>query len=171
MFLSRAAKLRIQERFDALESAPRHYVDPDRVSSIETDLQELRLMAQTDHAAHGGSREAFEARLDSLTESIAELATSHTELIHAVDEGISRTERAERRIRGTIQRARKELKARGYDDPGLEAEDREFREVDENGGSPGGVPFVPETVGEARDEASTIRGVSLETMKRFRGMG
>jgi len=88
------------------------------------------------------------------------------ELTFAVSEGIERTDRAERRIRNAIQRARKELAARGFDDPGLEAEDHELRVVDGDGGDDGGVPAVPAEVEEVGGTASSIRGVSADTLRK-----
>ena len=87
-------------------------------------------------------------------------------LTFAVSEGIERTDRAERRIRNAIQRARKELGARGYEDPGLEAEANELRAVDGDGSKDGGVPPVPKEVAEVEPEASSIRGVSAELLRK-----
>ena len=88
------------------------------------------------------------------------------ELTFAVSEGIERTDRAERRIRNAIQRARKELAARGFDDPGLEAENAELRIVDGDGGGDGGVPAVPEEVAAVEPAPSSIRGVSAELLRK-----
>jgi len=88
------------------------------------------------------------------------------ELTFAVSEGIERTDRAERRIRNAIQRARKELAAHGFEDPGLEAEASELRIVDGDGGGDGGVPVVPEEVAEAESAPSSIKGVSAAQLRR-----
>jgi len=88
------------------------------------------------------------------------------DLTFAVSEGIERTDRAERRIRNAIQRARKELASRGFDDPGLEAEAHELRLVDGEGSGDGGVPAVSTEVAEVDGAPSSIRGVTAEQLRR-----
>jgi len=88
------------------------------------------------------------------------------ELTFAVSEGIERTDRAERRIRNAIQRARKELAKLGYEDPGLEAEAQELRIVDGAGGADGGLPAVSEEVAEVDGAPSSIRGVTADQLRR-----
>jgi len=128
----------ILARLDRVESAP---TPTDRVSNLE----DLGLKTHTDLAA-------VESKIKELT--------------FAVSEGIERTDRAERRVRGVIQRARKELGARGYDDPGLEAEAYELRVVDGDGSKDGGVPAVSEEVATVDGAPSSIRGVPAETLRR-----
>jgi len=134
----REQQLRYLERLERLESAP---TATDRVLNLE----ELGV--------------AQDAHLDQLTTQIKDLT-------FAVSEGIERTDRAERRVRGVIQRARKELGSRGYEDPGLEAEAYELRAVDGDGGKDGGVPPVSEEVAEVEPEASSIPGVSAEQLRK-----
>ena len=98
--------------------------------------------------------------------TLADQQQKTKELTFAVSEGIERTDRAERRIRNAIQRARKELGKLGYEDPGLEAEAHELRIVDGDGGTDGGVPPVSEEVAEVEGAASSIRGVSAETPRK-----
>lgn len=129
-------------RLERVESAP---TAADRVTNVE----ELTV--------------ALDSRLSELDQKIKELT-------FAISEGIERTDRAERRIRNAIQRARKELAARGFDDPGLEAEDHELRIVDGDGGDGGELPAVPAEVDGAVDAASSIRGVPaayLAQVRRF----
>jgi len=128
----------ITSRLERVESAP---TPADRVLNLE----ELGV--------------AQDAHLDQLTTQIKDLT-------FAVSEGIERTDRAERRVRGVIQRARKELGARGYEDPGLEAEAYELRTVDGDGGKDSGVPAVPEEVAEVGGAPSSIRGVSAELLRK-----
>jgi len=128
----------ITSRLERVESAP---TPTDRVLNLE----ELGV--------------AQDAHLDQLTTQIKDLT-------FAVSEGIERTDRAERRVRGVIQRARKELEARGYDDPGLEAEAHELRLVDGDGSKDGGVPPVSEEVAAGGGEASSIKGVSAELLRK-----
>ena len=129
-------------RLERVESAP---ASDDRV----TNLEELAT--------------AQDARLD-------ELQTKVKDLTFAVSEGIERTDRAERRVRGVIARARKELAARGYEDPGLEAEDKELRIVNGDGGQDQQLPLVSEDVAKGADEASSIRGVPASVLRRKWGM-
>jgi len=129
-------------RLERVESAP---TPGDRVTNLENlSLEQERTLKDFDHQIK--------------------------ELTFAVSEGIERTDRAERRIRNAIQRARKELASRGFDDPGLEAEAHELRIVDGDGGDDGGVPAVPAEVAEVEPEASSIRGVSAETLRRRWGV-
>jgi len=125
-------------RLERLESAP---TPGDRVANLE----ELA--------------SAQERELEQLTQKIKDLT-------FAVSEGIERTDRAERRIRNAIQRARKELAARGFDDPGLEAEAHELRVVDGDGGGDGGLPAVSEEVATVDGAASSIKGVSADLLRR-----
>jgi len=108
----------------------------------------------------------LEELASSQERTLADQQQKIKDLTFAVSEGIERTDRAERRIRNAIQRARKELAARGFDDPGLEAEDHELRVVDGDGGTDGGVPAVSEEVAAVEPEASSIRGVSAAQLRR-----
>ena len=128
----------ITSRLERVESAP---TPTDRVLNLE----ELGV--------------AQDAHLDQITTQIKDLT-------FAVDEGIQRTDRAERRVRGVIQRARKELGSRGYEDPGLEAEAYELRAVDGEGGKDDGVPAVSEEVAAVGGAASSIKGVSAEILRK-----
>jgi len=98
--------------------------------------------------------------------TLDDLHTKIKDLTFAVSEGIERTDRAERRVRGVIQRARKELGARGYEDPGLEAEAYELRAVDGDGGKGEEVPAVPKEVATVGGAASSIKGVSAEILRK-----
>ena len=129
-------------RLERLESAP---ASDGRV----TNLEELAT--------------AQDARLDDLQTKIKDLT-------FAVSEGIERTDRAERRVRGVIARARKELAARGYEDPGLEAEDQELRIVNGDGGQDQQLPPVSEDVAPSAEESSSIRGVPASVLRRKWGM-
>ncbi len=132
----------ILARLDALESAPR--------LPLHAELTEPRL-------------EALETGFDRLLSDFK--ATNF-----AVSEGIERTDRSERRIHATIKRARKELGKLGYEDPGLEAEAHELRLIDGDGGADGGVPAVPAEVAAVEQPASSIKGVSAETLRRRWGV-
>ena len=110
--------------------------------------------------------ETLQAGADSARFDITDIQKQIKELTFAISEGIERTDRAERRIRNAIQRARKELAARGFDDPGLEAEAHELRIVDGEGSGDRGVPPVPEEVAEVDGAASSIKGVSAAQLRK-----
>ena len=143
---------RILGRLDRLESAPQ----PESPAS-PTDP------AVTEHL------ETLQAGADSARFDLIDLERKLKELTFAVDEGIERVSRADRRIKATVQRARKELQDRGYADPGLEAEAHQLRVVDGDPSETGGVPPVPAEVAEPDDAPSSIRGVSASDLQRVRG--
>ena len=125
-------------RLERVESAP---TSGDRVTNLEKlSLEQERTLKDFDHQIK--------------------------ELTFAISEGIERTDRAERRIRNAIQRARKELASRGFDDPGLEAEAHELRLVDGEGGEQGRLPEVPQDVASDPPPPSSIPGVSAEQLRR-----
>jgi len=88
---------------------------------------------------------------------------------HAIAEGIERTARAERRIGQTIARAKKELKERGFTDAGVEAEDLELHLIDGERSEAGGLQEVPGRLAEPDQQTSSVRGVTVEQMRRARG--
>ena len=113
--------------------------------------------------------QALEGAADSARLDIADLDRKLKELTFAVEEGIERVGRAERRIHATIARARKELKDRDLEDPGVEAEAAQLRVVDGGGGPQDPLSTVPGNLGEPPEEASSIRGVSAAALQRVRG--
>jgi len=84
----------------------------------------------------------------------------------AVDEALAQKKRTEQRIRSAIARARKELKSHGFDDPALEAEASELRLVDGNGSDESGLRDVRAVMVPPTETPSSIRGISLETLRR-----
>ena len=115
------------------------------------------------------ARVVLEGEVAKMGADVEELMRRVDHLVVAVAEGIERTDRAERRIRDTVKRARKELKAAGLENPGMEAEAEQLRLVDGDGGADGGLRPLPAPVESAAPEASSIKGVSLETLQRARG--
>lgn len=117
-----------------------------------------------------------ESALTDLTEQVTQVTAEVEDLQHqfkdvlqAVAEGIERTERAERRVQQTVKRARKELKDRDLEDPGLEAEAEQLR-IGDGGRSPDiGLQPMPTGVGPAAEAASSIKGVSVAALHRVRG--
>ena len=142
----------INPRLDALESAP----GPDK--NVHDLILNLTRTVDT-----------LEAALTTLSNQIVDVEGKLKATNFAVSEGIERTDRAERRIHATIKRARKELKDRGYEDPGLEAEAHELRVVDGGGGGDGEVQPVSEDVAPAGDQPSSVPGVSRAALAKVRG--
>jgi len=86
----------------------------------------------------------------------------------ALAEGIERVDRSERRIKATVARARKELEARGYKDPGLDAEDYQLRLLDGVGSAEGNLQPVRDAVGADTPLRSGIPGLSGAELQAIR---
>jgi len=95
-------------------------------------------------------------------------ATQIKDLVHAVAEGIERTARAERRIKSTVRRARKELADLGVEDPAIEEENRQLQLDDVDRSEPEPVQTVPESVADDDGGPSSIPGVSAGVLRRVR---
>jgi len=121
------------------------------------------------------SQDALEAR---------QLARSHedrlTNLTLAVAEGIAHVERAEARIRATVQRARAQLAEAGIESPALEAEGDQLQLLDEGGSGGRKLHAVREDVEppdpgpRLEDRAddgrpSLVPGMTRGQLRRFRG--
>jgi len=127
----------------------------------------LARLERVESAPTAGDRVTNLEELASAQERELELLTQKTkDLTFAVSEGIERTDRAERRIRNAIQRARKELGKLGYEDPGLEAEASELRLVNGEGSGDGGLPVVPEEVAGVGGAPSSIKGVTADQLRK-----
>lgn len=100
--------------------------------------------------------ETCSRRLEEHERDLAELQVRINELTMAVAEGIQHVDRAERRVKATVARARRQLEDSGLESPGLEAEWAELRERDGDGGEERGVQPVREAV-----EADPSRPVTL----------
>jgi len=107
---------------------------------------------------------------ERLSDVVRELGNDVDDLKLAVAEGIERVDRAERRIKGTVKRARNKLKEHGVVDEGLEAEESQLREDDGIGSDTAGLqPMRPQMV-DSNPQASSIRGVTADALKRVRGI-
>lgn len=85
----------------------------------------------------------------------------------AVADGIKHIDRAESRIRSTVSRARKELERHGVESPGLEAEDKELRELNGDRSAVEGVPALPEPMERAPFDHRGIPGeFAVEDFRR-----
>ena len=125
----------LDDRIKALESAP----SPDGVlDSLAARVDAIAAEAKADSHSHSDAIEDLDRRMVQIT-----LATA---------EGIERVDRAERRIRSTVKRARSELAEFGYQSDGLEAENAEIRLVDARGSEDEGVPPLRLDVGDAGAE-------------------
>jgi len=156
-----AALAEIRDRVERLETSP----VPDLPPAIDARLTQLSrrdadLQDGVDTNAHN---------LGLLQENADGFDHWRKEIVIAVSEGIERTDRAERRIKATVQRARKQLETLGYVDDAVEAEAVELRLLDGEGSRSGEVPPVSTGVDEPSPESSSVRGVPLETLKRARG--
>lgn len=145
----------VYDRLVALETAPILPVDLD---PIRRELTKLR-----------DEIELAYAKVALTDKDVENLQAQAKDFTFALSEGIERTDRAERRIKATVQRARKKLAEHGFEDTNLEAEGSELRERDGEGSEDGGVLPLHPTVAEPEQEASSIRGVSVETLRRARG--
>lgn len=168
--MQRAVNRSMAARIEALESAP--IAEPD--TQLRRDLDELadRIHAIKDAGAHVLADLAGRTAADTsvLRDTLDALSEKHDDLILAVAEGIERTDRAERRIRASVQSARRKLAESGIEDPAIEAEVAQLRIEDGGGGEPAGVPPVREQVAPAQTEPSSVRGVTLEQLRRARGL-
>ena len=90
-------------------------------------------------------------------------------MTHAVAEGIERTDRAERRIKATVRRARAEFAEYDVEHAGLEAEAGELRLLDAGGSDGRRVPTVREEVEEAPEPPTSIETIAGKL--RMMGMG
>jgi len=142
----------ILERLDALESGQHSNTIEDTLGSHQKQIVAL-----------GAVQQASEQSSVNLRDKVQQLTL-------AVAEGIENVARKERRIAATLARSRKELRERGYEDPGLEAEAAELREVDGTRGDEQGVLPLRKEVEEPEPTPSSVEGVPLETLQRVRGL-
>ena len=143
--------------------------DRDRLFVLEERIKVLEERPESD-PSEPYDDSGIMTLLEALAEEVAAIRAWRNDITLAVDEGIKRVDRAERRIKQTVTRARKELEERGFTDPGLDAEAHELRVIDGEGGDVEGVPPVSEDVEEPGDEPSSIPGVSLSQLHRARGL-
>ena len=156
-----AALAEIRDRVERLETAP----VPDLPPQLEATLAQL---SKRDGELHD---DIVARDLDwlALSDHMDDVDGWRKEIVIAVSEGIERTDRAERRIKASVQRAQKKLESLGYVDDGIEAEVAELRLIDGDRSEKGGVPTVSTPVENVAPEGSSVRGVPLETLKRARG--
>ena len=164
-----------------------------RLGILETYQREASGFAFSMGEAHTELRRELEANRKLALEALAQsqdaletrqLARSHedrlTNLTLAVAEGIAHVERAEARIRATVQRARAQLAESGIESPALEAEGDQLQLLDETGSGGRRLHAVREEVEESApsprsDEwpddgrPSPVPGMTRGMLRRFRG--
>ncbi len=88
----------------------------------------------------------------------------------AISEGIANVDRAEKRVRATVARARAQLAEQGVVSAGVEAEHSELQQVDGEGSEPAQLQLVPENVAPAveGDAPSGIPGMTLAQVEQIR---
>lgn len=141
-----------------------------RVYELQAELLKSRELALE---ALSQSQDALETR---------QLARSHedrlTNLTLAVAEGIAHVERAEARIRATVQRARAQLAESGIESPALEAEGDQLQLVYDGGSANRKLHAVRDEVAapaaaavESLDDSrpSSVPGMTRGQLRRFRG--
>lgn len=144
---------RIQARLDRIESA----------KTPAEDFVSLRTIVAT-------NAEEVSERLGAQAAVINDLDAWKKEIVHAVSEGIERTDRAERRVKASIARARKSLREHGLESDALESEAHELRLYDGGGGEQGELLNVPGGVAPDGNESSSIPGVPLAALRRAHGL-
>jgi len=88
----------------------------------------------------------------------------------AVADGIERVDRAERRIKATVKRARSELAAEGFESSGLEAENHELQLLDGGRSGERELPPVSEEVENVDPAPSSIPGVTADALRKVTGI-
>lgn len=149
----------IFDRLDTLETAPAPTISP-------SDVEATRLEGRIHLEQRLGP---LESRIDGVESALGDMERKVKEWTFAVEEGIERVSRSERRVIASIKRARKELSDAGFESPSLEAEAEELRIVDGKGSDGRRLPEVQPDMGEPDREASSIRGVSAAELNRVRG--
>ena len=157
---------RLRGRVEALESRP---VPPDLGGDVRSTTLSLGAL-RTELGSQREDLHATSAQLGSFEANLEQMRAKVERWTAAIAEGIERTERSERRIRSTVERARKELKSLGYTHEGLDAEDAQLRLVDGAAGEVKGVSDVPEGLEGDADAPSSVPGVTLGQLRRARGM-
>ncbi len=164
-----------------------------RVGAVEGFLEAINSSFRAQSAQldelRGELTKGRELALEALAQSsdaleTRQLARSHedrlTNLTLAVAEGIAHVERAEARIRATVQRARAQLAEAGLESPALEAEGDQLHIFDEPGSGGRRLHAVREDVAapdpgprfeERPDDnrASGVPGMTRGQLRRFRG--
>ena len=143
-----------------------------RSDAFETVVGDLTDRADARADATGAALDRTKERLDLLTEGIAScidrldgLDALVAETRQATALGIEKVERAEMRIKATVQRAQKKLADSGVSDPSLDTEVEQLRLIDGNGSDIAPVPTLP-----TRVETPATRHESMVEQLRALGL-
>lgn len=123
-----------------------HWWTIERFERVKTAVTRPTKEAYDDTALRA-ALDSHRAHIEALTDAVSDLEEKDREQTLAIAEGIERVDRAERRVRAAVQRARKRLEEHGYEDPGLEAEAEQLQLLDGDGGEAEGVPAMHGDVG------------------------
>lgn len=123
-----------------------HFASLDRKERLETALTDATGPAYDDTAVRS-ALDSHRAHIEALTDAVSDLEEKAREQTLAIAEGIERVDRAERRVRAAVQRARKRLEEHGYSDEGLEAEAEQLQLIDGDGSEDEGMPAMHGNVG------------------------
>lgn len=134
----------ILKRLERLESEPRWAQSEDTLGDLRVEMDGLAASQE----ATISKMETIAANFDAFGGVNHELTKELNSMKLAISEGIERVDRAERRIKSTVARARKELAERGLTDDGLEAENYELQLLDGAGSETKELPAVSEVVDE-----------------------
>jgi len=114
--------------------------------------------------------DAIDGILEVHARDIQEIRDHLKRLEIALAEGIEHEERRERRIKGTVNRARQKLRELDVEDPALESEWDGLSDEHGGGSPPGRLPEVPSEVEPpSEDGPSSVPGVSIGQLQRARG--
>ncbi len=148
-WISRRGLRECRGRLESLESTQAN------VDFLTQEMSRLSpIVAQT--ARERTSQAILEVRLETLE-------GQRKEMTLAIAEGIEHVDRAERRIKSTLQRAKTKLAGLGYQDDGVDAEMEELRLVNGGGGKESELPPVPEHVGAPDTLIEQLRSMGLST--------
>lgn len=132
------------------------------VSEADITALQARYVTESAHLA---------TRVAELEAEVATFRARDKTFALAIEEGIERVDRAERRIKATVARAKKELRDNGAaSTAALDEEALNLFGADDERSASSGVPPVSTEVESVDEAPSSIRGVSRETLRRVRGM-
>lgn len=114
--------------------------------------------------------ERLREQVARITDTTGELKQQASDFTIALADGIEHVDRAERRVKSTVARARAKFASGGYADADLDAEASDIHARDGDRGAEEGVYPVPALV-EPASEPSSVRGVSRSQLAKVRKIG
>lgn len=136
---------------------------------------ELELAHRADDPERGDWRDELDELRELVAGQVVELESRIDrrvkELTIAIEEGIERVDRSERRVKAVVQRAQRRASEHGFVDETLEVEAENLRRDDEGGSGSGGMQTVLEdVVDRPRFDAQGIPGTITDQMIRELGI-